>query len=294
MMNEVVRPSMMAVTLRSTSATNRTSSTGAARVSRRLRPLVHRIGDPLRGPAHHTRDHLAEKRALGHVHHRAVHPAVLVHRSVVALAPSLLTCPRDACRIGPAGLEPSALERSALGVRLSRLAVELVTDDRLGTDDPRVVAGLDHVGVAGADLDGRTIRVLYVESPRRHRSDVVHLTSLGPRHGLDALRPPPPRLQGHSTHLHGAEIDDFDLCLVGSPTLVRGVEALRGDPCHLVLPRSPTLELNILARHHYSVQHEPVNARTSPNDHRPLKCGDPFVVMARIASLLSSVARPCS
>src|SRR5262249_32578438 len=159
---------------------------------------------------------------------------------------------------------------------------------------PRGVAGSDHVGVAGADPDGRPIRVLSGESPRRHRSDVVPLTPLGPRHGLDALRPPPPRLQGHSTHLHGAEIDDFDLCLVGSPTLVRGVEALRGDPCHLVLPRSPTLELNILARHHYSVQHEPVNARTSPNAHGPLKGGALSVARARIASLLSWVARPCS
>ena len=42
--------------------------------------------------------------------------------------------------------------KSGLGVGLGGRAVELVRDERLVADDPRVVTGLDHVGVSRAGL----------------------------------------------------------------------------------------------------------------------------------------------
>src|SRR3954454_16069849 len=101
-------------------------------------------------------------------------------------------------------------KRSALGVVLRGLRLELEPDEALVADDPRVVTGLDDVRVAGADLELGAVVVLDAELAGLDDADVVHLAAVGAGDGLDAFRPPPPRLEGepsggrraHPHHVH--------------------------------------------------------------------------------------------
>src|SRR5215207_11421691 len=85
--------------------------------------------------------------------------------------------------------------RLALGVLLRRSRLELEPDEPLVADDPRVVAGLDDVRVARADLDLGAVVVLDGDPAGLHHADVPGLTALGARDRIDAVRPAPPPLE---------------------------------------------------------------------------------------------------
>jgi hypothetical protein len=86
-------------------------------------------------------------------------------------------------------------ETSALGVFLRRSLLELEPDEPLVADDPRVMAGLDDVRVAPADLDLGSVLVLDDYATGLGNADVASLAALGSGDGLDAFRPPPARLE---------------------------------------------------------------------------------------------------
>jgi len=59
------------------------------------------------------------------------------------------------------------------------------------------VAWFDHVGLAGFDLRLGTVVVGDVHASRLEVADVMELAAVAADDRLDALRPAPPRLQGH-------------------------------------------------------------------------------------------------
>src|SRR5919197_555460 len=81
-------------------------------------------------------------------------------------------------RCATARLELSLMELRALCVLLGRPRLELEPHDGFVADDPRVVTGLDHVRVAGADLLLGAVVVGDVHRPRLQDADVPHLTAL--------------------------------------------------------------------------------------------------------------------
>src|SRR5512133_4189422 len=85
----------------------------------------------------------------------------------------------------------SPVARSALRVFLRRSRLELEADEPLVADDPRVVAGLDDVGVARTDLDLGAVLVLDGKAAGLDDADMASLAALGPGDGLDAFRPAP-------------------------------------------------------------------------------------------------------
>src|SRR4051794_5694552 len=93
-------------------------------------------------------------------------------------------------------LRPPPLEASpsAARVRLGRLRLELVRHERLVADAPRVVAGLDHVGMSRRDLRRRAVVVADREAAGADDADMADLAALGACAGLDALGPLPPGL----------------------------------------------------------------------------------------------------
>src|ERR671918_428198 len=70
-------------------------------------------------------------------------------------------------------------DRSALGVFLCRPRLELEPDEPLVADDPRVVARLDDVRVAWADLDLGSVLVLDGQPAGVDNSNVASLAALG-------------------------------------------------------------------------------------------------------------------
>src|SRR5215210_2288494 len=125
---------------------------------------------------------------------------------------------RAGCRVGrlsgPLEAASDGCEvrsRAALGVFLSRSRLELEADEPLVADDPRIVARLDDVRLAGADLDLGSVVVLDAQPARMDDADVASLACLGSRNRLDALRPPPSRLErepsgGCRAHAHHIDL----------------------------------------------------------------------------------------
>src|SRR5262249_12615781 len=133
------------------------------------------------------------------------------------------------------GRASAADELRRTAERLRGRAVELEADERLAARDPGVVTGLDHVRVAGADVDLGAVVVHDVHRARHDGAAVVRLAAVGPGDRLDALRPLPARLRGQARRLDAAEIDDREVRLVGCANLVRLVERLLHGTSHFEL-----------------------------------------------------------
>src|SRR5918994_484125 len=106
---------------------------------------------------------------------------------------------------------------SAPGVFLRGLRLELEAHEPLVADDPRVVARLDHVRLARADLDLRSVLVPDADPARLEVADVACLAALGPGDGFEALRPPPARLEREPRGSRSAHAHHIPLRLVGRP-----------------------------------------------------------------------------
>src|SRR6476661_2239747 len=117
-----------------------------------------------------------------------------------------------------------------------RAAVELVPDGDVVADDPRVVARLDHVRVAGPDVQLGAVVVHHVHRTLDQRALVVQLARVRLDEGLDAFGPLPAGLERDPGGLQSAEIHHADLGLVGRAGLIGRVEALLRDTSHLRLP----------------------------------------------------------
>src|SRR4051812_287419 len=91
---------------------------------------------------------------------------------------------------GTCALRPRRLRQEALRARvlLGCARLELVADERLVAGDPGVVAGLDHVRGAGAEVDLGAVVVDDVHLPALDDPDVPHLAAVGAHDRLDALR----------------------------------------------------------------------------------------------------------
>src|SRR5215210_4872970 len=138
---------------------------------------------------------------------------------------------RAGCRVGrlsgPLEAASDGCEvrsRAALGVFLSRSRLELEADEPLVADDPRIVARLDDVRLAGADLDLGSVVVLDAQPAGMDHADVACLAAVRSGDGLDALRPPPPRLEREPPGGRRAHAHDVDLRLVRRARLVGGIE----------------------------------------------------------------------
>jgi hypothetical protein len=76
-----------------------------------------------------------------------------------------------------------------------RFAYSSADRDSNPTDDPRVVAGLDDVRLARADLDLGAVLVLDGQATGVDHADVAKLATVGSGDGLDTVRPAPPGLE---------------------------------------------------------------------------------------------------
>ena len=106
------------------------------------------------------------------------------------------------------------------GVGLGARALELEGNEGFVTNDPGVVTGLEHVRVAGADLDLGTVFVRQVQTARDDCPDVTVLAAVAADDGLDALGPLPARLCREASGFHAFEIDDVEGRLVRCPLLI--------------------------------------------------------------------------
>jgi hypothetical protein len=114
--------------------------------------------------------------------------------------------------------------RQAEPFRGLALGVELDHHRGVAADDPGVVAGLDDVGVAGTELELRTVVVLHGDPAGVDDADVASLAALGPRYRLDAVRPPPPGLEREASYRGPIHVDDVHLRLVRRPRLIGRLE----------------------------------------------------------------------
>src|SRR5437764_2428158 len=87
--------------------------------------------------------------------------------------------------------------RLALRVLLRGSRFEFKPHEPVVSKDPRVVAGLDHIRIARANLELGAVVVLDVQLARLSDADVPRLAAVGAGDGLDALRPLPAGLEGH-------------------------------------------------------------------------------------------------
>src|SRR5581483_4127685 len=117
-------------------------------------------------------------------------------------------------------------------VFLRRLRLELEADERLSADHLGVVAGLDHVRLAGAELENRSVRVRDAHPARVDDADVPELAPLGADDRLYAVRPAPAGLEREPCGGRPAEVDDVRARLVGGAGLVGRVEVALLDTCH--------------------------------------------------------------
>src|SRR6185369_4855018 len=113
----------------------------------------------------------------------------------------------------------------AARVLLGRLRLELETDEALVPDDPRIVTGLDHVGVTWSELDLGAIFVADGQPARLHDAHVSSLAAVRARNGLDALRPAPSRLETEASGRCASHANDLDAGLFGRAGLVGRVES---------------------------------------------------------------------
>jgi hypothetical protein len=95
--------------------------------------------------------------------------------------------------------------------------------------DPGVVAGFETVGVTRAEVGLGAVVRGDVDRAGDDVPEVRRLTTVRAGHRLDAVRPPPPRLEGEATHGGVAQVDDTHARLVRGPRLVGAVHALRLD-----------------------------------------------------------------
>jgi hypothetical protein len=86
------------------------------------------------------------------------------------------------------------------------------------------VARLDDIRFAWADLDLGSVLVLDGNSAGVANADVASLAALGSGDGLDAFRPPPPRLECEPRGGRPADAHHIHLRLVGRPRLIRRIE----------------------------------------------------------------------
>src|SRR5690242_5845014 len=75
-----------------------------------------------------------------------------------------------------------------------------------------------------------------VKAPRNHIAQMRRLAALASDNGLDALRPPPPRLKGQPRDRCWTKLHNAHTRLIGRTGLVRCVHALRLDAGHAALP----------------------------------------------------------
>src|SRR5215831_6285127 len=122
-------------------------------------------------------------------------------------------------------------------VRLGCLPVELVADEEFVADDPGVVPWLDDVRLSSGDLRLTPVFVLDMHPSRLHHAHMVDLALLGSDDRLDALRPPPPGLEGEAGHRSASHPDYLGLRLVRRTSLVGRIEVAGLDTSH----RSPPL-----------------------------------------------------
>src|SRR5215217_1861209 len=109
-----------------------------------------------------------------------------------ALHPGLLSTPAPLCCALP-----------FLSVALRRGARHVYRYNRLIAYHPSVVPRRDHVRFARTNLLLRAIFHPDVQPSRYLVAGVQHLAGIGPRYGLDVLRPPPARLEDEA---RGVEI----------------------------------------------------------------------------------------
>src|SRR5207244_2578142 len=113
---------------------------------------------------------------------------------------------------------PARLLRRVL---LRRLLLELEGDEALVAVHPGVVTGLDHIGVAGPDVDLGPVLVCYVNAAGLNDADVPRLAAVGARHRLDALRPLPARLEREAGGSRAVDADHVHARLLRSKRLGR-------------------------------------------------------------------------
>jgi hypothetical protein len=117
-------------------------------------------------------------------------------------------------------------DRSAR-VRLPRVLLggsrlELERDERIVAGDPRVMAGLDYVGISGVEVGLGAVVVRDVHRPGLPDAHVPSLPALGANHRLDALRPSPAGLERKAADRRVTDPDQID------PRL-RGVRVSSGE-----------------------------------------------------------------
>src|SRR4029453_11786248 len=131
--------------------------------------------------------------------------------------------------------ERNASPRLASRVLLGGPGLELKPDDRPIADDPRIVTGLDDVGLAWSDLQLGAVVVDDAHRARLQEAEMAYLTPLAPDDRFDALRPSPSRLQPHARGTHPTHPNDLDRRLVGRAGLVGRAEVAYFHACHLSL-----------------------------------------------------------
>src|SRR6266550_6054439 len=110
------------------------------------------------------------------------------------------------------------------GVGVSGARLELIAHEGLVARDPGIVARLDHVGVAGGELELSAVVVPDDEASGPDHPDMAKLAAVGTGDRLHAVGPLPARLEGHARGGCVADPHDVDAGLLGRPRLVGRVE----------------------------------------------------------------------
>src|SRR5262249_5240043 len=120
---------------------------------------------------------------------------------------------------------------------------ELEADERLVPDDPRVVAGLDDVGLARRDLVLGAVVMRDVHRAGLGEAHMPYLAALGADDRLDALRPRPAGLEGHSGRPGAAPPPAGTVRLLRRPRPRRCAEIPALTPSHSQPPSLATTDL---------------------------------------------------
>src|SRR5262249_14712438 len=115
---------------------------------------------------------------------------------------------------------------------LGRLRLELVADNRVITDNLRLVAGFDHVRLARPDLNHGAVLMSDPHRSRLQNAQMFQLAAIPSHHRLDALSPRPPRLERKPSRSCATQVHNIRPCLVRCPALVGRVEAALLDTSH--------------------------------------------------------------
>src|SRR5215216_1642105 len=123
------------------------------------------------------------------------------------------------------------------GLGVVRRALELDRHHGLVADHPRVMPGPDAVHLARSDVAFGAVAVADVNTSRDAVADMLDLARVGVGNGLDALRPPPTRLERVPAHLSTGDVQQLDFGLVRCTSLVGRAEVPMLQCCH---PRPPS------------------------------------------------------